>query len=317
MELKGIDVSQHQANINWDKVKSSGIGFAILRLGWIGNKDNHTVDTTFERNYNEAKRVGIPVGVYVYNYCKSIENAKKGANWVVSKLKGKSLDLPVYLDQEDASIKGLGKAVLTNMCIEFNTIIEKAGYWAGVYANKDWFTNYLNKDTLGAKYTLWVAQYANSCTLNVANKDIWQYSNSGAVNGIAGRVDMNIMYRDLMSDIKGVKSNTATTVSKPKKSVDSIAVEVINGLWGNGQARVDKLTQAGYNAEEVQARVNVMLGVANTSANKAVYHTVKKGDTLWELAVKYYGNCNKYPEIKKLNGLKNDTIIAGQKLRVK
>ena len=84
----GIDVSQHQGEINWDKVKSQ-IDFAILRLGWIGNKENHTLDTQFERNYSECKRLGIPVGVYVYCYSNCEETAKSGANWVIEKLKGK------------------------------------------------------------------------------------------------------------------------------------------------------------------------------------------------------------------------------------
>lgn len=58
---KGIDVSQHNGYINWDSVKQSGIEFAILRLGWIGNKNNHTIDTRFEENYKNAKACGIPI----------------------------------------------------------------------------------------------------------------------------------------------------------------------------------------------------------------------------------------------------------------
>lgn len=313
MELKGIDVSKHQGVIDWDKVKASGIGFAILRLGWIGNKNNHTLDTQFERNYKECKRVGIPVGVYVYNYCKSIDTAVKGANWVIEKLKGKSLDLPVYLDQEDATIKGLGKTVLTDMCFKFNEVIEKAGYWAGVYANKDWFTNYLDKDKLGARFTLWVAQYSSKCTLAVNNLDIWQYSSAGAVNGIAGKVDVNIMYRDLVSEIKGSKkSNTATVAKKP---IDTIATEVINGLWGNGQARVDKLKKAGYDPDAVQAKVNQMMGETTAKPKtKSVIYTVKAGDTLSGIAKKYGTT---YQKIAKDNKLGNPhKISVGQKLKI-
>lgn len=305
MEKRGIDVSQHQGVINWDKVKNSGIEFAILRLGWIGNKNNHTLDTYFEKNYTEAKRVGIPVGVYIYNYSNSIDNIKKGANWTIEKLKGKSLDLPVYIDMEDASICGLGKDVLTNMSIEFNTIIEKAGYWAGVYANKNWFMNYLNKDTLGSKYTLWVAQYSSACNLVVANKDIWQYTSSGKVDGISGNVDMNIMYRDLMTEIKGAKVDT------PKKSIDELANEVIANKWGVGQDRINRLTQAGYNASEVQARVNEILKPKET----VITYTVKAGDTLSDIASKYGTT---YQKIAKDNNIANpNKIYAGQKLIIK
>lgn len=225
--LKGIDVSQHQGKINWDVVKGN-IDYAILRLGWTGNKNNHTLDTQFERNYAECKRLGIPIGIYVYNYCNSIEKVKSGANWTIERLKGKTLELPIYLDMEDSTIRGLGKTILTNMCIEFNSIIEKAGFWAGVYANKDWFNNYLDKNVLGSRYTCWVAQYSSSCTLTIQNKDMWQYSDCGKVNGINGKVDMNYLYRDLLQEMK--RNNINTNL----KSIEEVAHEVINrslGQW--------------------------------------------------------------------------------------
>ena len=100
MSKFGIDVSEHQGTINWDSVKSQ-ISFAILRLGWIGNKNNHTIDKQFERNYSECKRLGIPVGVYLYNYCNCEDTAKAGANWALQHLQGKALELPVYIDMED------------------------------------------------------------------------------------------------------------------------------------------------------------------------------------------------------------------------
>ena len=123
--MKGIDVSEHNGIIDWNKVKSDGIEFAILRIGWIGNKNNHTLDTKFERNYNECKRLDIPVGVYVYNYCISERAAESGANWTVNKLQGKKLDLPIYIDMEDSSGIGLGQVTNTNICIAFNSIIEQ------------------------------------------------------------------------------------------------------------------------------------------------------------------------------------------------
>lgn len=202
MSKFGIDVSQHQGTIDWNKVKEN-INFAILRLGWIGNKNNHTLDTQFERNYSECKRLGIPVGVYVYNYCNNTETAKSGANWTVEKLKGKTLDLPVYIDMEDNSIAYLGKEILTNICIAFNSIIEADGRWAGVYANKNWFDSYLNKDEIKKRYTTWIAHFGLSGTDKYKDEyDIWQNSDSGKINGISGDVDTNYMHRDLISDIK-------------------------------------------------------------------------------------------------------------------
>ena len=156
MSKYGIDVSEHQKNINWDKVKTQ-IEFAILRLGWIGNKENHTIDKCFERNYAECKRLGIPVGVYVYCYSNSEETAKSGANWTLRQLENKQLELPVYIDMEDKTIADRGKNVLTNICIAFNTIIEQSGRWAGVYANRNWLDNFLHKDEIKRRY------FINNC----------------------------------------------------------------------------------------------------------------------------------------------------------
>lgn len=205
----GIDVSEHQGTIDWNKVKNK-IDFAVLRLGWIGNKNNHTLDKQFERNYSECKRLGIAVGVYVYNYCNCEETIKAGANWAIDRLKGKSLELPVYIDMEDSSIAGLGKDKLTNMCIAFNTIIEENGLWAGVYANLDWFNNKLHKEELKKRYTCWIAHYTSGNDKYKGEYDIWQNSSSGSVDGISGKVDTNYMYRNLIEAVgnKTVINNT-------------------------------------------------------------------------------------------------------------
>ena len=248
----GIDVSSWQKNINWDSVKSQ-IYFAILRLGYIGNNEVK-LDDYFERNYSECKRLGIPVGVYIYNYVKTIDKVKECANWVVEKLNGKSLELPVYIDMEDKTLEGLGKETLTNICIAFNTIIESTGRWAGVYANRNWYDNYLNKDEIKARYTTWIAHYGVVTNKYEGQYDILQYSDTGKVTGVNGNTDMNIMYRDLIKEISG------STPVKPSKSIDELANEVINGQWGNGDERKQRLTNAGYDYNAVQEAVNNKLG---------------------------------------------------------
>lgn len=204
---KGIDVSKYQGNIDWDKVKQSGVEFAILRIGF--GKQSSQKDQTFERNFSECKRVGIPVGIYLYSYAlteaAAVAEAKNCLNW----LAGRKLELPIYFDIEDKTQQGFSKEILTNMCKAFCEEIEKAGYWAGVYANKYWFTNKLNRAELEKLYTIWVAQYSSKNTY-AGKYDIWQYSSKGAVPGIKGNVDMNYMYRDLVGEING-------TVASPKE----------------------------------------------------------------------------------------------------
>lgn len=304
----GIDVSQHQGEINWDKVKSQ-IDFAILRLGWIGNKENHTLDTQFERNYSECKRLGIPVGVYVYCYSNCEETAKSGANWVIEKLKGKSLELPVYIDMEDNSIANQGKDILTNICITFNSIIETNGRWAGVYANKNWYDNFLDKDEIKRRYTTWIATYVDAVDKYKGEYDIWQNSSKGRIDGITGYVDTNYMYRDLITEVKGITKKEE--VQTPTKSVNELVDEVIAGLWGDGEDRKNRLRNAGYNYETIQSAVNSKLSKPKTTT---VIYTVKKGDTLSKIASQYGIT---YQKIARDNGIANpNKIFVGQKIKI-
>lgn len=200
MSRFGIDVSEHNGIIDWEKAKNK-IDFAILRLGWIGNNNNHTLDKKFDRNYNECKRLGINIGIYVYCYCNSINSAISGADWTINNIRDKKLELPVYIDMEEKTIASQGKETLTNICHTFNKKIEDAGFYAGVYANKDWFNNYLKKEEIRNRYTTWIATYKEGTNLYEGEYDMWQNSSSGQVDGIDGKTDTNFMYRDLLSEI--------------------------------------------------------------------------------------------------------------------
>lgn len=304
--MRGIDVSTWQGNIDWDEVKSQ-IDFAIIRLGYIGNNENK-LDGKFERNYSECRRLGIPVGVYVYNYVRSEGRIKDSAEWVLNQLQGKKLDLPVYLDMEDGSITGIGRNGLTNLCIAFNTVIEKAGYWAGVYANLNWFNNYLDKEEIKRRYTTWIAHYGVDINKYRGQYDMLQYSSSGRVNGVDGNTDMNEMYRDLIADING--SNKDEQTPTPSKSIDELADEVINGEWGNGEDRKNRLTEAGYDYNAVQSRVNEILG-----ANNKQYYTIKRGDTLSGISAKFGTSIS---QLCAWNNISNPNVIyAGNTIRVK
>ncbi|MBR3198460.1 MAG: DUF3597 family protein [Bacilli bacterium] len=193
MKYKGIDVSKYQGDINFDKAKND-IDFVIIRIGY-GRYDNQK-DPKFESNYYGFKNYNVPIGIYHYSYAKCVEDAKKEADIVLKWLNGRNLNLPVYFDIEDKSQQNLGKNTLTNICEAFCSKIEKAGYWAGVYANKYFFTTYLDYKKLEKKYTIWVAQY-NSTNTYKGKYDMWQYTSSGKVSGINGNVDMNYLYRNI------------------------------------------------------------------------------------------------------------------------
>ena len=210
-------------------MKDAGIEFVIIRIGY-GQYESQK-DSKFERNYEGFRNVGIPVGVYLYSYAKSTSDSKKEAEVVLKWLGGRELNLPVYYDIEDKSQINLGKNTLTSMCETFCDTIEKAGYWAGIYTNKYFFTTYLDYKKLEEKYTIWVAQYNDTNTYR-GKYDMWQYTSSGKVNGISGNVDMDILYRDIF-DNRG----------------DNDEDNKLPNLSGyNGNSIVDGLKSVGYDS---------------------------------------------------------------------
>ena len=212
--LKGIDISGSQGNIDWTKVKSEGINYAIIKLGNIYDTDANYIDSKFEQNYKNAVSNGIKVGVYIYNYCNSTETLKKGTKWAINILNKRNLDLPVYLDMEDKTIATEGKNALTEQCIEFTKLIKQSGHKAGVYANLNWFNNYIDASKFEKDVSVWVAQYYKECEYKGAY-DIWQYTSSGKVNGISGNVDMNYLYNE-----KIIESNSSNNQSEGNSNSD-------------------------------------------------------------------------------------------------
>lgn len=204
--LKGIDVSKWQGTINWSKVKAEGIKFAIIRLGYGSSRGNTiTVDSCYHANMHGALKAGLSVGVYFYSYAKTAVAAKREAHLVVKQLKkyhGK-IGYPIWFDIEDKNQLKASKFERTKMCEVFCKVLEEAGYYAGVYASKDWFTNKLG----GLEtYDKWVAQYNDKCTYAGAH-GMWQYSSTGKVNGIKNVVDMNYSYNDYPNIMRANKLN--------------------------------------------------------------------------------------------------------------
>lgn len=188
---KVIDISEHNGTIDFAKVREAGIKDVIIRVGWIGNKENHTIDIKFEEYYKLARYYGFNIGIYVYSYCKSKEAILNGCRWIEKKLYNKRIDLPVFLDLEDKTIEHLSKSELTNHAIEFCKYFKSLGYKVGVYANLYWFNNKLNINDL-LDYKIWLAQYTTAKTHSFRYKvDLWQYTSTGKINGIKGNCDIS------------------------------------------------------------------------------------------------------------------------------
>ena len=241
---RGIDVSNYQGTVDWNKVKAAGIDFAILKVGPVyGNPDD-----SFERNAAECERLGIPYGVYYYSYARSVEDANKEADRTLAWLGGHHPSLPVYYDLEDSYIlqdPDFSKDKLTQIAQAFCNRMEAVGFKSGIYANLNWLNNYLNSPSLSG-YDHWVAQYNWRCDY-AGSYSFWQYSSSGNVPGVNGRCDMNycfngsllnvddskmhIQYEAHVSNIGWMSSkrdgSTAGTTGQ-SKSVEDLKVSILN-----------------------------------------------------------------------------------------
>lgn len=195
---KGIDVSKHQGTIDWQKVKASGVDFAMIRAGY-GRYDNQK-DECFEENYKNAKQAGVKVGAYHYSYAKSADDAKKEAETFIKWISGKQFEYPVAFDVEEKAQSDKGKQFVSDIIRAFCETVEKAGYYVCIYANKYWLDNFVDDDCK-KKYDVWLAQWAEKATY-AGNYGIWQYSSQGSIDGISGRSDMDESYKDYYSIMK-------------------------------------------------------------------------------------------------------------------
>lgn len=237
--LQGIDVSRWQGQIDWVKVKAAGIKFAILKCG--GSDAGFYSDRTFEYNYNEAKKNGIAVGAYYFvgKDCISYEAGQADAKRMLSICSGKEFELPLFIDIEAQDPKN--KVGITDAIVGFYDVMKASGRNAGVYASKvSGFKDRIEDDRI-QHIPHWVAQYNSTCTYDKPYI-IWQKSSKGSVAGISGNVDLD----------EGVDNLFAAN----KKTDLDVVLAVLKGEYGNGEDRKARLEQSGYNASDVQDKVN-------------------------------------------------------------
>lgn len=344
--MYGIDISKHNGNINLEPYKGQ---FVIIRVGY----GHFHLDEKFERNVNECKRLGIPFGVYHYSYALNEADAEAEAKGVLNAIAKYKNDIKVgvWFDMEDAD--GYKKkhgfkfsnSTIAPICFKFCKMIEDAGYYAGIYTSSSWL-DYVKG--LNDRFDKWVANWGKNDGTQHTNTS--QY---GTLQQYTSKpLDKNVMYADLSRYSRG---NTTQPQSKPidqianeviagqwgdgadrkkrltdagydynavqnavnvklkKKSNEEIAQEVIAGKWGNGNDRKQRLTSAGYNYTVIQEIVNKLTSA--NKASKAVYYTVKSGDTLSGIASKYGTT---YQRLAQMNGIANpNKIYVGQRIRVK
>jgi GH25 family lysozyme M1 (1,4-beta-N-acetylmuramidase) len=191
----GIDVSKWNGTIDWNAVKNSGVSYVIIRCGYRGSSQGALIDDPmFATNIKGATAAGLKVGVYFFTQAIDEVEAVEEASMVLDRIKGYRISYPIFLDVEYSGGRadGISTETRTAVCKAFCATIQNAGYTAGVYANKTWFTSKINASALSS-YKIWLAQYAAAPTYS-GKYDIWQYTSKGQVSGISGNVDMNLSY---------------------------------------------------------------------------------------------------------------------------
>ena len=192
----GIDISEHNGTIDFDKVKKAGVDFVIIRAGWRGASEGVLhVDKCVEEYYRGAKNAGLEVGFYFFSQAVNEQEAVEEADYFVSIIKGKSFDLPLAYDYEDfpdGRISDLTGEERTVNAKAFLERIRMHNYNAILYANMAWLQDYYLIDEI-RDYDLWFAQYYDLPEYTYPFS-IWQYSETGSIDGIEGNVDLNIRF---------------------------------------------------------------------------------------------------------------------------
>ena len=218
----GIDVSTWQGTIDWKKVKQSGINFAMIRCGFRGMESGKiTMDSYFLKNIKGAIANNINVGVYFFSMAKNKKEAEEEAKWVVNLIKDYDISYPVAIDTEIFNkyrLKGVSYSTLTDNAIAFSNYVKSKGYTPMIYSYLRAFNQYFDTAKF-SKYRIWLAQYNDEATYK-GRYYMWQYTSSGSVPGIKGRVDMNVSYFSVTND--ATKRSIVNGIYKPGNLADVV-----------------------------------------------------------------------------------------------
>lgn len=206
VKKKGIDISSWSGNIDWKKLKESGIEFAMIREGY-GLPNPRQVDKRFHKNIKSAQENGTPCGVYHYSYATSVDEAIKEAEFCISNIKNYKLEYPIAFDIEDKSAEKCRGREATDMCKAFCDKLREAGYYTTIYANKNWMKYFLFEKELRPKYDLWYAQWKDSIVKPDYWCGMWQKENDQKIDGVQWSADINECYYDYSEIIRDLHLN--------------------------------------------------------------------------------------------------------------
>lgn len=213
----GIDISEYNygesGSIDFAALKAAGVDYVIIKAGssYRNGFSLGGIDPKFEQSYADAKAAGLDVGIYFYTYARSVDDIIYDAELLLTILSGKQFEYPIYLDLEDDSLGDISAATLTEMCVGFFSVLQRAGYYTGLYVNNEWLSQKLQSAEALSKFEIWYARYPESATdLPTWNEieygahlGMWQYSDEGAFEAVPNvPFDLNFAYKDYPTIIK-------------------------------------------------------------------------------------------------------------------
>ncbi|WP_311433210.1 cell wall-binding repeat-containing protein [Finegoldia magna] len=204
---QGADLSKFNRYVDMRLAKKNGMDFVILKAGSGYSGE----DPKFQQNYNNAKAAGLNVGAYWYSYAVNVEEAKEEAVRYMKILGKKQFEYPVYLDFEDPSQRKIPKKTKTDMAIAFMSILEKNGFYTGLYSSGSWINNQFERERL-KEYDIWIAHWhVTNPNCYTPDYGMWQFTNKSKIKGVPdtgeGGVDMNYSYKNYPKIIKDAKLN--------------------------------------------------------------------------------------------------------------
>lgn len=261
MSKKIIDLSVWNKNykIDWKTVKENTDG-VIIRIGYRGYRfGTLKIDSLFTTYATQCVKYDIPFGVYWFAQEITEKESVESAQFIANILKDYKIDYPVYYDVEYSGATNnsgradkLTKRTRTNCIIAFCNEIKRFGYVSGVYANEEWFNTMIDFDKI-KNYSIWCARWNND-NGKVGQQpfikyDLWQYTSKGTIKGIKGKVDISLSNNSFNN----------TNDNDDYDIIKEVALDVINGKYGNGIIRKNKLKKAGFDYNIIQSKVNEII----------------------------------------------------------
>ncbi|RDY28203.1 LysM peptidoglycan-binding domain-containing protein [Romboutsia weinsteinii] len=325
---KGIDVSHWSGSINYKSVAESGIKIVYMK----SSEGTNYVDPTLHTNYKNAKAQGLLVGFYHFFRPSTESDALAEARYFVKTIKNYESDCRLALDIEVAN--GLSKSNITNLCMKFLEEVKKlTGLDVVVYTYTSFAKEHFNKAI--SVYPVWIAHYGVSTPGYNGVWDSWigfQYSESGSVRGISGKVDMDEFRPEILLKYNGSfnenqsDNNTSNNNNEGTNSDGYIHYTVQPG---------DTLSQIAQKYNTTVSSIASLNNISNpniidigqvlkidegnkttaTPSSQYISYRVKSGDTLSEIANKYNTTVR---SIANLNHLSNVNLIyVNQVLKIK